>query len=199
MGYDDWVESRGQKMKYLSDYNTTTASKLLFSPEYTKAMIVRDPKDRLLSIFFDRIKEDNNNLKAACCQYNTRCVKEATSFQGFVKLIQKCRHPYWRPQAHQMEPRYYRILDFVGNFENSLDAQRLLERIHALDFGKSGWGTTGNQTIFEMFDHEYQRVHKLLPQYYNAGVEIEVDRVVYDSDYANEKLNLTRNAIHPFM
>jgi hypothetical protein len=205
MGYNDWIKGNGQ-LTYLSDYNTSTASKLLHSPEYTKAMIIRDPKDRILSIFLDYIVGNNQRtqfLKSSCCQFNTSCAEEASYFRGFVKLIQRCPHPYWRPQGQQMEPRYYRILDFVGKFENSSgagsDAQRLMERIHAWeDFGKTGWGPTGSQSILEIFDQEYKRVHGVLKTY-TSGIRVEVDWLVYNSDFVNEKLNLTRSVLFPFL
>jgi Sulfotransferase family len=65
MGYRDWKnenvhdmqpwnpESNG--LKYLYHYDRVTASTMMTSPEWTRAIIVRDPKERFLSAYLDKI------------------------------------------------------------------------------------------------------------------------------------------------
>jgi Sulfotransferase family len=65
MGYRDWKnenvhamqpwnpESNG--LKYLYHYDRVTASTMMTSPEWTRAIVVRDPKERFLSAYLDKI------------------------------------------------------------------------------------------------------------------------------------------------
>ena len=59
-------------LKYLYDYNRTYASFLMTDPEWTRAIFVRDPKERLLSAYLDKGK-NQHFIKSKCCPSSGNC------------------------------------------------------------------------------------------------------------------------------
>jgi hypothetical protein len=195
MGYSDWKNTSRQfeGLRYLYDYDEREAAAIMTSPDYTRAMFVRDPKLRVLSSYLDHVVKDKGAyILDACCGFlQSECVDPVLqSFSNFLDMIKKCDEPFWRPQGQKMEPKYYSLLNFVGHYETAEDdARRLLDRIGAWDeYGSSGWGTNADEAIF----YKVQEMEKkIFRKYYKPSVQHQVEDF-YKLDYSNPTLNLTR-------
>jgi hypothetical protein len=128
-------------LTYLSDLNVSRANQLVNDPSWTKALFVRDPCKRFVSAYYDKIVKHpyyHKRLKLTFPEF-------VTKVEGGFKDI------HWMPQCDVIDCyKWLPEMDFVGRVENAhADAKRLLQRIGAWDdHGATGWGATGNQTIF---------------------------------------------------
>jgi hypothetical protein len=121
------------------------------SPNYTRAIFVREPKSRFLSAFLDKgVGQFGNFMRSKCCRQTQDCVKPAQTSEGFLQVIQTCADPHWDPQSLRMEDKYWKYINFVGHFENlHRDGPALLQRIGAWqDYGVTGWGKHANDSLF---------------------------------------------------
>lgn len=209
MGYNDWKtkdpsdpETNG--LKYLAHFNQSEATRIVTSHEYTRAIMVRDPKDRIMNAFTTMVVlNKGEQLRLACCSNNVYCVAHARNFIGFTDLVKECDQSAWRPQGQRMEPKYYNYLNFVGHFETAKqDARRLLEKVGAWDeYGQSGWGADSKETIFESVADVSGRSKLAVDntaralKYYTYWLERVVEKF-YKYDYDNPVLNLTRKKIY---
>jgi hypothetical protein len=187
-------------LKYLYDYDRDTASHMMTSPEYTRAIFVREPKERLLSAYLDKGVSNPSFVEGKCCKYTRTCGQVAReSLSNFLDMMQTCEDGHWRPQNRRMEAKYWPYINFVGRMETLADdAKKLLTHVGAWDrFGKSGWGEHGNVSIFGTKAGGAGRTHatnarERLRVYYNTSeLERNVD-FYYAGDYANPVLNFTK-------
>jgi hypothetical protein len=203
MGFEDWWDPsvdhhnpNTNGLVYLRDYSLEEATRLMNSPDYTRAMFVRDPKERLVSAFLE--KAFNGFVKANCCQGSINCEKEAqSSLANFVTMTRGCGEPHWRPQGERMDPKFFDTLDFVGHLETStVNAKALLKRIGAWgNFGKSGWGQDGDESIFASKSAVHHATSNYrLNKYFTKELEEQVEMIYY-SDYHIPQLNLTMKKI----
>ena len=214
MGYKDWnIQSSKEDSRqiphnpkhngltYLYHYSLQEANEIIMSPNYTKAIFVRDPKERFLSAFLDKaLSNDGIHLQAKCCPSGD-CLKEAQTFPGFTKLVVNgCSNPHWESQSRRMEPKYWKFINFVGHTERaSHDARILLESIGAWEeYGKSGWGPNGDKAIFEQntentLSHATHSKSKMW--WYTKELESVVE-TFYSADYTNPYLNLTLTKLY---
>ena len=141
MGFKDWQTSTSHHgLVRLYNYSTSRASQLMTDPTYTRAIFVRDPKERITAAF------QNGKVKRRCCIGRSDekwCLQMLWHFGQFLDLIHLCDQPHWRPQGKRMEPKYFDTLNFVGHFGTMRqDARRLLKSIGAwVNFGKTGWNS----------------------------------------------------------
>jgi hypothetical protein len=187
-------------LKYLYDYDRDTASRMMTSPEYTRAIFVREPKERLLSAYLDKGVSNPRYVREKCCAYTGTCSQLAkASLSNFLDMMQTCEDAHWRPQDRRMEAKYWPYINFVGRMENVADdAEILLKSVGIWDqFGKSGWGQHGNVSIFGTKAGGAGRIHathareRLRVHYNTPQLERDVDSY-YASDYANPVLNFTK-------
>jgi hypothetical protein len=164
LGYEDWDDTARQfdGLRYLSNYTTEQASEIMSSPNYTRAMFVRNPLERIQSVYMQMVEHDPSHdmIRGCDCARGCgggdildRCINYTSSFRDFLtELVPTCEHPYWRPQAHRMEPKYFPLLDFTGRYETFADdAQALLQRLirnhtHDDDHQESSLDWTTRQT-----------------------------------------------------
>jgi hypothetical protein len=176
-GYDDWREATSNMipwdpavngLTYLTDYDRRKASDMLSNPSWTKAIFVRDPKERFLSAYLDKAVRHPTFLANQCCPRKhqqqslgrnmkspqqskgdeerdwwcdvERARSSPAAFLDFVRH-QPCDNSHWRPQSRRMEPKYWERIDFVGHMETvAQDAERLLRKIGAWEqYGAAGW------------------------------------------------------------
>lgn len=187
-------------LTYLHDYTMEQANEIILSPNYTKAIFVRDPKERLLSAFLDKAISNNGiHVRKKCCPEG-ECVESAQTLDGFLDLIEWCQNSHWDAQSNRMESKFWKYIDFVGHIERaSNDAKKLLQHIGAWDeFGKNGWGTYGNQSIFESSEdagsHATWAKWRMW-QWYTPELERRVEKFFAD-DYAHPMLNLTLTRLY---
>ena len=197
MGRDDWKRyQRGSKVHnplknglvYLFDYSIENASSMLASKEWTKAIFVREPKERLLSAYLDKVARNNGSYVVHhCCRKKKSCAPQ--TMLDFIELSQNCYDPHWAPQPDRV--KHWGIIDFVGSFGNiHNDTKRLLQRIGAWDeFGSYGWGESGTEEIFGSSRTRHATgSESLFYEYYTESLERKVEER-YAQDYANEAIS----------
>ena len=176
LGYTDWKEknphyrkdkipSRENGLVYIDQFDTATRTQWMNTkPEWTVAMFLRDPKDRLLSAYLDKLvlskqrKGFGRKIRNCCTIQRTNCTlrmqrrkANPISFADFVQIVLKgCPNNHWDPQSQLLPIQYLPTVNFVGYMGTlEQDAKRLLEKIGAWDeYGASGWGFYGNESIF---------------------------------------------------
>ena len=208
-GYEDWKakfphNSRTNGLTYLNQLNRTYATEIMNSPEWTRAIIVRDPKARFLSAYLDKVLHKNSTyIVGACCKSTQDCWKQAQTFSGFFDLTDQCFDTHWRPQSQRMEPKYLPLLDFVGHVETlESDAKKLLKSIGAWEeYGKSGWGLDGSEPIYKSRDSVHHATSKeganawsRLSKFYTPDLERKVE-ARYAVDYEIARFRLQRGKI----
>jgi hypothetical protein len=158
MGYPDWKarlphDSKTNGLVYLSHYNTSRATEIMNDPSYTKAIFLRDPKERFLSAYLDKVvRSKRRGIDALCCHKNKSCMREAQTFSGFLNATQRVcsKNVHWLPQSQRMEHQFLDKINFSGHMETvQHDAKQLLEQIGAWEaFEAAGWGPPSG-VIFE--------------------------------------------------
>lgn len=206
LGATDWKDAEHQfeGLVYLSDFNQSKATEIMTSPNYTRAMIVQDPKTRLVAVYGKKVANDRSRqsfMRTTCCgekwelkvpgseRYYGACAKKSTpvTLDLFVEMVKGCDQPYWRPQSRRMEPKYYKYMNFVGHYETiKKDSTNLLQKIGVWErFGKSGWGNDGTEAIFENFVP--WNLTSTIPQSIQQLSEVGS---IYRTDYEEETLGL---------
>jgi hypothetical protein len=214
MGWEDWKDPLPKHDRHTglirpSRHNLSQATYMINSPEYTRAIFLRDPKEKFLSAFLDKAINSNGGkyvMNHCCKRGKGRAECRDSKFQlfsGFVNLTRKCKDPHWGPQSERLEKKYIPALDFIGHLETvEEDARILLERIGAWDkFGASGWGKYGNESIFQStsgLDHATSNGTKesrdRLSKYYTPEIEKEIDDRMA-GDYEIPEYNLMKKKI----
>jgi len=188
-------------LKYLYDYDRDAADAIMTSPNWTRAIFVREPKQRFLSAYMDKALKNKDYIQHQCCSYTGKCVDAAKrSPAGFLKLAKWCPNAHWMPQARRMEPKYWKYVNFVGHQETVADdAERLLRRVGAwTKYGASGWGDDGTDAVFRVGAGGQGRQHATnasdvdkMRLYIDADLESQLDEF-YADDYAHPVLNITK-------
>jgi Sulfotransferase family len=201
-------------LMYLYHYPPTLALAIMTSPKWTRAIFVRDPKERTLSAYLDKgVKKNGLYVTRHCCikelevkKMNSSFVAcgevASSSFLAFLKLIQTrcCCDPHWGKQSSRIDTDFRPFINFVGHFERlQEDTKRLLDEVGDRlggdrdlwkEFGTSGWGSQGKDAIFAQSTqakHQTSAITKL-QHYYNRSVENLVD-AIYKYDYNDPLLN----------
>lgn len=209
MGYSDWASQDYETyqphnpqvngLKYLYNYSLEEASIMMTSPEWTRAMMVRDPKTRFLSAFLDKsVGNYHRHIKDRCCP-DKSCIEDAQTIEGFLRLCTKCYDDHWRPQSDRVDHKYWPYIDHIGHVETSADdAKELLQKIGAWDeFGASGWGDSGNSAIFGSRESSGSGMNHTtyadwqIWKWYTPETEKLVERF-YMGDYENPLFQFTR-------
>jgi hypothetical protein len=210
--YQDQDERRGlphnptrNGLRYLSEYSLDEANRIMTSPDYTRAIFVRDPKNRFLSAYLDKAVADPDFVQRKCCRNTTdiryqelACsgqVPNSTPWQ-FLDLIHQCSDAHWLPQHYRMEEKYWPFINFVGRHGHvEVDAKTLLQQIGAWDeYGQQGWGASLREPIFhkessQRLNHTTDSKQKY-HMYFTPELEREVGEF-YAVDYQNPKLGFS--------
>ena len=151
-------------LTYLYDYPPRLADRIMTDPSWTRAIFVREPKERLLSAFLDKGRK-NHYIQRHCCPREdkedvvlftlldcgnirkhygplTKNEDEAIlSLADFAEHVyHECSDPHWNPQNERVETKYWRLMNFVGKFSNlSVDLEKLLYKINASEVVKQSW------------------------------------------------------------
>jgi hypothetical protein len=197
-GYSLWKKVGGSGLPhnpatngltYLYHYNITDATNMMTSEDWTRAIFVRDPKERLLSAYLDKAKRKQGQYISRHCCPDCGAVAGKT-LKGFLQVMEHCMDPHWMPQSRRMEHRFWETVQFVGHIETAAaDARALLERVGAWEkYGATGWGDSGNETIFESLSNVKHRTKAdaHLTEYFDKETELLANEY-YNDDYAYEK------------
>ena len=161
-------------IKRLDQFPEEQQYEMMTSPNWTRAIFVRDPLERMLSAFIDKgintwnVQEgccrgyqldQNNTIRQQQCQLlktlkqnNTLPTLEQFTFETFVEgFASQCHNPHWAPQSKRLRPSNWQFINFVGQFHSlEHDARCLLEKVGAWeDYGANGWGEHGNLSLFQ--------------------------------------------------
>lgn len=170
-------------LRTLSNYTLEEAQVMMTSPNWNRVIFVRDPKERLLSAFLDKVVRNRGVYagRACCKKYHyerefrekkwgaskreIQCMYEVFTFEGFLHLAAtECRdEPHWRAQSRRVDSDFWGYVNFVGYMDSiAKDTKSMLELLapDAWDkYGASGWGTTGNESIFQGLDNAHHHTH----------------------------------------
>jgi Sulfotransferase family len=213
MGIHNWTEENTvdlvpwnpetNGLQYLHHYDRRTASNIMTDPTWTRAMFIRDPKERLLSAYLDKGVAHSSFIQQKCCPYlRTDCVaKAASSLTSFFEVMQTCSNAHWYPQSNRMEAKYWPYLNFVGRMETiAKDAERLLRKIGAWEgYGAWGWGENGTSPVFGQPPGAVGRMHatnaaERLKTYFTPELEQQVE-YYYRKDYRSPYFNFSQSRI----
>jgi hypothetical protein len=204
----DWSSQDYEKMlphnpqenglQYLYDYTVDQASEMMSSSEWTRAIMVHDPKERFFSAFLDKsIRNDHKHIIDKCCP-NYSCVSSAQMISGFLELCARCNDDHWQPQDERVNRKYWPYLDYILHVEDTAEeAEKILTDIGAWDdYGKSGWGLNGTSAIFESKGLAGAGVHTnyakwQMWKWYTPDTE-KLVQSFYQRDYENPLFNFTR-------
>lgn len=188
-------DPRYNGLKYLYYYPLPKALDMLTDPTWTRAIFVRDPKERLLSAYLDKAAKKNGlYVDRHCCpkqlQDADSCGKRASrSLLDFVHVIRKecCCDAHWKPQSQRIDEELWDHVNFVGYFESlAEDARKMLERLGVWEeFGASGWGKYQNESIFTESSQAKHRTGAgtKLSKYFNDSVVEDLVFDFYSGDY----------------
>ena len=200
-GLEDWKtgkvsDPRTNGLKYLYNFTIDEARDMMEDNEWTKAMFVREPRQKILSAYLEKgLKNDGEYIRKTCCPDEGVCAKTAhESFAGFLEVIQLCETPYWNPQSWRIEGKYFPYLNFIGHLEQSeLYTRKLLVAVGAWEeHGKDGWGEDGDESIFQ-YGVETKAWHEW-SGYYGDMTDVEVETIFaedYENPYPDLKLEYT--------
>ena len=193
LGYDNWRYSgkglphnpQMNGLKYLFHYPKQKASNMLANENWTKAVFIREPKERFLSAYLDKTKKEGGwYIKNECCKKSRDCVPK--SLEGFFNITKTCHDPHWKAQSRRVSN--WDMMTFVGSFSNiHNDTKRLLLSINAWgEYGKSGWGVNGTEEIFGSTKTAHATGSETsYHEHYTKSLEEKVE-MRYEKDYANE-------------
>lgn len=201
MGAKDYMKQDGRTgqphnpkvngLSYLWNYTIDEANHMMTSPEYTRAIFVRDPKARFVSAYLDKAVANHDTfLIPKCCkQSHDSCRDASKTAMAFMTLIENCTNSHWEPHTYRMESKYWKYINFVGHLETMQeDVTRLLEHIGAAKYSKmGGWGKGSHTRIFSVSDkqtHVTNSAARLNNIYDSPELEREVEKY-YAEDYAN--------------
>ena len=215
MGYSDqkvkghrkWLRlipftSKTNELKHLYDFDVDQATRMMTSPQWTRAMFVRDPKERFLAAYLAKAANPETNFMRKCCLISGECVETAReSLSGFFSVVRVCDDAHWRGQTWRVDARFWPFINFVGHTDSLAgDTERLLKKIGAWDqFGKQGWGENGDEHVFSdkaggSGAHHYTFARSKMTTFITPEMETEIDEF-YADDYANPILGLKKVAL----
>ena len=198
------------QLMYLSNYTLEEAQNMLTSDEWTRAVFVREPKERVLSAFLNKFVEEKSFYINKCCQSkhfhfdfdvekkHCKRKKREGDFVYFLNRTLDCLNPHWDPQVNAIDEKWWNQMDFVGYMHHLADdAARLLKNIHSSkgtsawnDYGKDGWGSNGTAFMMRDTAHHATNAHNKLRKYYTPCTEKFVERN-WRAEWEKDILNFT--------
>jgi hypothetical protein len=206
-----WCKTRGinahnptlNKLGVLGDYDPEVATAMMTSPAWTKAAIVREPKERVLSAFLDKSVKEGHYFTKKCCKNlaegdENTCIENLKDFKSFLHFVTKypkeCFDVHWEPQVAKIDAKWWPYLDFIG-YQNTLldDSKKLMQMLTSTRdtvqgrtlydrYGSSGWGSEqGCENRPHAFLEENTSAHNLntgskLKEWYTPETEKIVEQ-----------------------
>lgn len=187
------IEENCKKITRMHDIPLEEAQHMMTSKEWTKAIFVREPKERILSAFLNKFCEEPTYFQRFCCSQSPdkklECSRhqESKNFTYFLEETKQCPDAHWNPQTMTVDQKWWPYINFIG-YQNTAfeDTRRLLQtlvsskdNVTAWDrFGRSGWGSNKTEPFMYRphgYGHATGAKSKLL-KYYNAYTEQTVER-----------------------
>jgi len=148
------------ELKYLAEYPIDIATTIMTSPEWTRAVFIREPKERILSAFLDKAMKEDYFVRKCCdlipnktevvkcrrCRNPNRnftgsglrhkCIYSPKNFENFLYYItnypETCFDVHWEAQAMKIDAKWWPFINFIGYQSNlQKDSRRLLELLYS--------------------------------------------------------------------
>jgi hypothetical protein len=195
-GASDWADVPHYKpdRPLLSELSLERATEILEDESWTKAVVLRDPAERLLSAYLDKFMYSPQSYANDLFRPGGHGMP-FDEFLGYVldpnvdpavpTGLHNRTDPHWRPQ--HMVGGLASIgsrLDSVGNFDSIAEwSQGLLRDVGAWDeFGATGWGPDEADAIFESNTHwAITRASERVAEFY----DVRTLQAVYEA-YADD-------------
>jgi len=206
----DGPRSPNTTIPHLKDFSIEEASNMMISDNWTRMVILRDPKERLLSAYLGKevaqgqhkslqdIMKDRNSFRYFCCKepkhakYITKiingndCWQHNYSFLEFIHITNVCPNGHWDPQVKVLS-NHSEFVNFVIDFNNLASGfKALLTKLGKdvwLRYGSTGWGKNGTGAVFEENFLHHSDAHEKHDNYYTPELEKIVEKR-YSEDYA---------------
>lgn len=229
-GNPKWCITRGinahnpkvNKLEVLGDYDIEVATAMMTSPAWTKAAIVREPKERVLSSFLDKAVKETYFI-SHCCEHlpdveKETCEENSKDFKSFLHYVTKypkeCFDVHWEPQVAKIDAKWWPYLDFIGYQNTLLDDSRTL--LHMLTstrdevpgrtlydrYGSSGWGPEeGCESRPHAFLEENTSSHNIntgskLKEWYTPETERMVEKY-WTMEWEQENIKFEKVQLFP--
>mmetsp|Transcript_2035 Transcript_2035/g.2185 ORF Transcript_2035/g.2185 Transcript_2035/m.2185 type:complete len:401 (+) Transcript_2035:154-1356(+) len=139
-------------LKYLYHYPIHRAEEIMTSPEWRRAVFVREPTSRVLSGFLDKSltkskRSGTSYVTNNCCRFlkndaqKLRCTEKSQTFAGFLDVIEHTcpNNPHWLPQSKRIDRKWWPYINFVGYMDTIAKDTEILLR----SLGEGVWETHG--------------------------------------------------------
>lgn len=98
---------RHNNLKYLWDYSLEEANEIMTSPEWTRAIFVREPKQRFLSAFLDKaVSNDGWHVMKTCCHKALECKGIGPTRKEVTELLGVCHLDAWDSRRNVIVPQW---------------------------------------------------------------------------------------------
>ncbi|VDI63554.1 Hypothetical predicted protein [Mytilus galloprovincialis] len=159
-------------LSYLVQFNTNEITKMMFDNSWTKAVFVREPRERILSCYLDK------GLNAAFMMHS--CKRTPKSFLDFLKLIKQCKGSHWEPQVKVPKFLYKNMI--VGKLSDIFAfTEQLLTKIGAWNETVNVW--MNSEKTEKRARHHATNSKDKLYQYYNDTKIQDIIFEMYTDDY----------------
>jgi len=186
LGFPDWQKDNGSiphdpdsnGIVYLSHFTRQEAQEMMTSPLWTRVMFIRDPKERFLSAYLDKVVNNYSKYtaKKTCCKRlkgeNKKLLKSGPTchanmmFQDFLSFSKACPDQHWNAQTDRLDNKFWPYINFMVHLETAhRDMEKLIHRVDKYvcrprklcvgndslwnQHGASGWGKSGNEAVFQ--------------------------------------------------
>jgi len=182
--------------KKLREYPVEKATEFLNSPEWTRVIILRDPKERILSAYLDKEQNYHNGnkttlLREACCNDDSMrwmedCKNHKFNFSEFLNATKTCAvdNRHWKSQYENIDD--WSVINFPINFKNlANDTEVMLRKLGNnvwQEFGATGYGINGTSAIFKENTHHATGAKTKIDTYYTPTIENTVEKR-FSKDY----------------
>ena len=195
-GYKDWNADPHHRdgRPFLSDLSCSEIERYLNDPNWTKAVFFRDPAERLLSAYMDKIERGSYITKrlfnAGGGEISLNQFVEVVSDENQITSDPRGLHgktdPHWMPQYMVANlAKFLPCINFVGNFSRlQEDSRALLKKVGAWEqFGRTGWGAERKEAMFESNIAKNRTVaSSQVTERYSANLLARI-KTAYDNDY----------------
>jgi len=181
--------------KKLREYPVKNATEFLNSPEWTRVIILRDPKERILSAYLDKeqrfhVENKTSDFRRICCDEDSTmsmkdCKNHKFNFSEFLNLTRTCTMGYHCKSQYE-EIDDWSVINFPINFKNlANDTEVLLRKLGNnvwQDFGATGYGINGTSAIFKENTYHATGAKTKMDNYYTPTIENIVEKR-FSKDY----------------
>ncbi|CAC5364972.1 unnamed protein product [Mytilus coruscus] len=156
----------------LAYYDAKDIKGMMLNSSLTKAVFVREPRERILSSYLD--KGTDKYFMRVMCRYIPK------SFEDFLKIIRICKNPHFEPQVQISNHLYKNMM--LGKMSNIFEfTEKVMRKIGAWDNSVKLWFNSKSidQTTRP---HATNATNKLLYFYKNKDLQDQIFQI-YSDDY----------------